>query len=51
MTTKAKEFTNNEIESGGTIVKTLGIHHREVLMWNHTVIRKEIDPPTDHKSD
>ena len=31
--------------------KNIGIFHQEVLMWNHTVMRKEIDPPTDHKSE
>ena len=31
--------------------KNLGLRRQEVLMWNHTVIRKAIDPPTDHKSD
>ena len=31
--------------------KTLGIHRQEVLMRNHTMMRKEIDHPTDHKSD
>ena len=31
--------------------KTLGLHRQEVLMRNHTVMRKAIDPPTDHKSD
>ena len=51
MTTEAKEFTNNESESKGTIVKNLSLHCQEVLMRNHTVMRKEIDPPQDHKSD
>ena len=31
--------------------KTLGIRNQEVLMQNHTVMKKEIDPPMDHKSD
>ena len=31
--------------------KTLGLHRQEVLMRNHTVMRKEIYPPMDHKSD
>ena len=31
--------------------KTLGLDRHEVLMQNHTVMRKAIDPPTDHKSD
>ena len=51
MTTEAKEFTNNESESWGTIIKTLGLRHQEVLMRKQTMIRKGIDPPTDHKSD
>ena len=33
------------------IVKTPGLHRQKVLMWNHTMIRKEIYPPMDHKSD
>ena len=31
--------------------KNLGLCPQEVLMQNHTVIRKAVDPPTDHKSD
>ena len=31
--------------------KTLGIRLQEVMMRNHAVMRKAIDPPTDHKSD
>ena len=31
--------------------KTLGLHRQEVLMQNHTMIRKVIDPPMDHKSE
>ena len=31
--------------------KNLGLHRQEVLMTTHTVMRKEIDPPTVHKSD
>ena len=51
MTTEAKEFTNDESESIGTIVKTLGLRHQEVLKRNHVVIRKAKDAPIDHKSD
>ena len=51
MTTEAKEFTNDESESKGTNVKTLGLRHQEALKHNHAVIRKAIDPPMDHKSD
>ena len=31
--------------------KTLDLCRQEVLMQNHTVMRKAIDPPIDHKSD
>ena len=31
--------------------KTLGLNRQEMLMRNHTVMRKAIDPPMDHKSD
>ena len=31
--------------------KNLGLCLQEVLMRNHVVMRKEIDPPMDHKSD
>ena len=31
--------------------KNLGLHHQEVLVRNHTVMRKEIYPLADHKSD
>ena len=51
MTTEAKEFTNDESESRGMIVKTLGLRHQEVLKRKHAMIRKAIDPPTDHMSD
>ena len=33
------------------IVKTLGLRRQEVPMQNHTMMRKAIDPPMDHKSD
>ena len=33
------------------VQSSLGLRCQEVLMQNHTVIRKAIDPPTDHKSD
>ena len=48
---EAKEFTNDESESQGTIVKTLGLRLQEMMMINHAVMRKAIDPPTDHNSD
>ena len=51
MTTEAKELTNDESESLGTIVKTLVLCLQEMLMRNHAMMRKEIDPPTDNKSD
>ena len=31
--------------------KTLGFCRQKVLMQNQTMMRKVIDPPTDHKSD
>ena len=31
--------------------KYLGLHLQEVLMRNHTMMRNEIDPPMNHKSD
>ena len=31
--------------------KTLGLRRQEVLMRNHAMIQKAMDPPTDQKSD